>query len=254
MRYLLLLALVACSHSHPRPPLTEAAIAVPIRAGKTDDWKRALEELTGPRYAEYQSSRTRFGLTSQTTFVQRTPMGDFALIHLTGPDVHKAFHAMSSSQDPWDVQWRKMTLDLHGQDFARTKPPEVEPLFQTSADEPAAGQMFMFVAPVDPAHVGELRQAAAAINGPRHADYVAARAALGIHREAVFLETSGIGTGLVVYWRADDPVASLRALAAAKDPFDAWLAGVAGHVHPIPVDQLVAIASANQLVATYPHP
>jgi hypothetical protein len=79
--------------------LTEAAIAAPIRANRTAAWEAALHELAGPRYEEYRASRTRFGLTSQTTFLQHTPMGDLALIHLTGPDVHRAFHAMSSSRD-----------------------------------------------------------------------------------------------------------------------------------------------------------
>lgn len=235
----------------PRPALTEAAIAVPIRAGKTADWQHALEELTGPRYAEYEASRTRYGLTSQTTFVQQTPMGDFALIHLTGPDVRRSFHAMSTSQDPWDVEWRKMTQDLHGMDFARTAPPDVEPLFATSDTEPPRGEMFMFVAPV--ADVAGLQRIAAELRGPRHDAYVAAREQLGIHREAAFLETTGAGNALVVYWRADDPVASLHALAGSHDPFDAWLAEQAARVHPLPLEQLVAIASHNRLIARYPH-
>ena len=68
-------------------PLTEVAIAIPIRDGKTADWERKLGELVGSRYAEYETSRQRYGLTSQTTFLQRTPMGDFALIHLTSGNI-----------------------------------------------------------------------------------------------------------------------------------------------------------------------
>src|ERR1044071_8227343 len=100
----------ACQHGHARPhagapggPVKEIGIAIPIAPGKTEDWRTAIQELTGPRYAEYEASRKRFGLTSQTTFLQRTPMGDFAVIHMTGPDVHASFHAMSESRDKWDV-------------------------------------------------------------------------------------------------------------------------------------------------------
>ena len=249
---ILLLLATACSHpAPPKPPLTEAAIAVPIRAGKTADWENALHQLTGPRYAEYEASRTRYGLTSQVTFVQQTPMGDFALIHLTGADVRHSFHAMSTSQDPWDVEWRKMTQDLHGMDFAKTAPPDVQPLFSTSDVEPARGEMFMFLAPVT--DVAGLQRVAAELRGPRHDAYVAARERLGIHREAAFLETTAAGDAIVVYWRADDPVASLKALAASQDPLDAWLAAQATRVHPLPLDQLVGIASHNQLVGRYPH-
>src|SRR5438445_798554 len=127
------------SHAgHDGPVLTEVALAIPIRGGQTAAWQGAIVELTGPRYSEYESSRRRMGVTSQTTFLQKTPMGDFALIHLTGPDVHKTFHIMSESQDPWDVRWRQMTQSLHGVDFARGEAamPTIELAFATDGPAP----------------------------------------------------------------------------------------------------------------------
>src|SRR4029078_10381450 len=97
----------ASADAQPQAPLTEVGIAIPIAPGKTEAWRTAIQELTGPRYAEHESSRQRFGLTSQTTFLQWPPMGDFAVIHLAGPDFHASFHAMSHSPDRWDVQWRE---------------------------------------------------------------------------------------------------------------------------------------------------
>jgi hypothetical protein len=256
----------ACQHGHHHAPsdaplltsgvLTEAAVAIPIAPGKTADWQAALEELTGPRYAEYETSRRRFGLTSQTTFVQKTPMGDFALIHLTGADVHASFHAMATSQDPWDVKWRALTMNLHGVDFAQGERvmPTVVPLYATGADtgEPAA-QAYMFLAPVGPGGADTLRTVARELAGPRHAEYVRARAAIGVRREAVFFESTAHGDAIVVFWRSDDPVASLHRLAASTDPFDRWLRDQIGAVHPIGLDAIVGIASANALVASYPH-
>jgi hypothetical protein len=257
-------ALAACHHDHhhavsPPPeaaaaaPLTEAAIAIPIAPGKTQAWEAALHELTGPRYSEYDTSRRRFGLTSQTTFLQKTPMGDFALIHMTGADVHASFHAMSTSQDPWDVKWRELTQSLHGVDFAKGErvTPVVEPLY--SMDSGAGGTPFMFLAPLGEDGAAKLRALVPELATTRHADYVHARAALGIHREAVFLETSAQGTAAVFYWTADDPVAALRAFAASRDPFDTWLRDQLAGVHPIPMDAIVQIASANTLVGQYPH-
>lgn len=117
-----LASLGGCDHMRHRhagdPHLTEAAIAIPIHAGQTEAWQQALAELTGPRYDEYDRSRRRMGLTSQTTFLQRSPRGDLALVHLTGPDIYATFDTMARSQDPWDVKWRALTQDLHGLDFA----------------------------------------------------------------------------------------------------------------------------------------
>ena len=265
MTKLLVLALVlaACHHDHnhaasPPPeaaaaaPLTEAGIAIPIAPGKTPAWEAALHELTGPRYSEYDTSRRRFGLTSQTTFLQRTPMGDFALIHMTGADVHASFHAMSTSQDPWDVKWRELTQNLHGVDFAKGErvTPQIEPLFAMDAAD-TAGTAFMFLAPLGDGGAAKLRTLATEL-AARRADYEHARRALGIHREAVFLETSAQGSAAVFYWLADDPVASLHALAASTDPFDRWLRDSLAGVHPISLDAIVQIASANTLVGQYP--
>ncbi len=237
------------------PVLTEVAIAVPIAPGKTQTWKNALDELLGPRYAEYDTSRRRYGLTSQTTFLQKTPMGDFALIHLTGPDVHASFHAMSSSRDPWDVRWRELTLNLHGIDFAKGERvvPKVVPVYSMESGDASTAKPFMFLAPLAPDGSARLRSLARDVMGERHAAYVQARADLGIRREAVFLESTPMGDAAVFYWLADDPIASLKQLAASGAPFDVWLRAEAGRVHPLGLDTIASIASHSTMVARYPH-
>jgi hypothetical protein len=251
--------LPACHHAGhhaPETPLTEVAIAVPLAPGKTEAWRSSIQELTGPRYAEYEASRKRFGLTAQMTFLQQTPMGDFAVIHMTGPDVHASFHAMASSKDAWDVKWRELTLDLHGVDFGKGERvmPKVTPLFSTGDVAPAGAKPFMFLAPLGAGGAARLQAVATELMGPKHADYVQARARLGVRREAVFLESTAMGDAAVFYWLADDPVASLSAMTSSQDPFDVWLRGEAGSAHPLPLDAIVAIASKNALIGEYPHP
>jgi hypothetical protein len=237
----------------PEVPMTEVGIAVPIAPGKTEAWRLSIEELTGPRYAEYESSRKRFGLTSQTTFLQKTPMGDFAVIHLTGPDVHASFHAMSTSRDDWDVKWRDLTLDLHGVDFAKGEQvlPKVRPAFATD-DAAIAGQQFMFLAPLGPDGRQRIGEIANAVMGPRHGEYVRTRQKIGVQREAVFLESTSMGDAAVFYWIADDPVASLKRLAASTEPIDRWMLGEAEKAHPISLAAITSIASSNVLVGRYP--
>jgi hypothetical protein len=237
-------------------PMAEAAIVVPIREGKTEAWQAALEDLLGPRYEEYKTSRERYGVTSQTTFLQRTPMGDLAVIHLTGPDVHASFHAMSTSQDPWDVSWREMTMDLHGVDFAKGEKvmPKVEPLFSMDAVPLAGSKPFAFVAPLTADKLPELRALAAELNGPRHDEYVKARQRAGVQREAVFLQQTPMGLAVVFYWLAPDPVATLKSLADSTDPFDRYVMSTAATLHPVGLDTLTATVAQNKLIAQYPHP
>ena len=190
------------------------------------------------------------------TFFQHTPHGDIALVHLTGPDVHRALHTMATSQDAWDVQWRAMTHDLHGVDFGQGAHvlPTVTPLYSMVSAGPSSERPFMFVAPLTPGAADPLRALAAELSGPRHADYVRAREQIGVRREAVFLESTGHGDALVVYWLADDPAASLQQLAASTAPFDRWLRAQLAPLHPIGLDALVAIADDNALSAQFARP
>ncbi|HEY1816018.1 MAG TPA: hypothetical protein VGG74_26905 [Kofleriaceae bacterium] len=254
-----LVASTACHHDHqgaaPATPLVEVAVAMPIAPGKTDAWQAALHEFMGARYDEYEASRRRYGLTSQTTVLQRTPMGDFALVHMTGADVRASFHAMSTSQDPWDVKWRELTSSLHGVDFAKDGrvAPDVVPVFETSPPAASVAPPFMLLAPLAPGAADSLRALGRELDGPRHADYLRARATIGVRREAAFLETTAVGDAIVIYWEADDPKASLDAFAASTDPFDVWLRGQMASLHPLALDQLAGIAKRNELVAQYPH-
>jgi len=234
--------------------MCEAAVLVPIRKGKTDAWRAALEELVGPRYDEYKSSRERYGLTSQTTFLQRTPMGDFAVIHLTGPDVHASFHRMSMSREPWDVSWREMTLDLHGIDFAKGEKvmPNIQPLFAIEAAPIAGARPFMFAAPLADDKVDAARAVAAELNGARHDDYAASRARLGLEREAVFLQRTPKGYALVFYWMTPDPAVALERLGRSSDRFDRWVMSQAAQLHPVALETLATTVKSNKLIAQFP--
>jgi hypothetical protein len=57
---------------------------------------------------------------------------------------------------------------------------------------------------------------------------------------------------VVFYWLADDPQASLAALASSPEPFDAWLRAAAGRAHPLPLATIATIAAGHTLIAQYP--
>lgn len=254
-----------CDHMHPESqvgqaghgrPMTEAAVAMPISPGQTGAWQAALTDLIGPRYAEYDESRRRYGLDSQTTFLQRTPMGDFALVHMTGRDVVESFHRMSQSKDPWDQQWRQLTHTLHGVDFAKENSarPAVEAGFSMQSGDQANTRPFMFMAPLGPGRADEFRALARTLMGERHAEYLQSRERIGVRREASFLQSTPMGDAVIFYWQAENPQASLARLKDSSAPFDRWLQQTARGVHPVSLETLAATASGNQLVARYPKP
>ncbi len=74
------------------------AVAVPILPGKTDQWRRWMDDLNGPRRHEYEESRRRLGI-HERTFLQSTPQGDVAIVTFEGDDPEAIMRRMAEGTD-----------------------------------------------------------------------------------------------------------------------------------------------------------
>ena len=97
------------------------AVAIPISPGKTEQWKKFVAELNGPRRAEFVASRKRLGV-HERTFLQQTPHGDMVLVTIEGNDPAKAFMDFGKGTDPFTKWFLQQVQDVHGIDL-RTPPP-----------------------------------------------------------------------------------------------------------------------------------
>jgi hypothetical protein len=94
------------------------AVAFPIAPGKTDEWKKFIAELNGPKRAEFVASRKGIG-ARERTFLQPTPMGDLVVVTLEGDSPAEAFGRFVTSTDPF-ARWFIATVnELHGIDIAQ---------------------------------------------------------------------------------------------------------------------------------------
>jgi hypothetical protein len=57
------------------------AFSFPLKAGKTEEWRAWVGEITGPRRNEYEAFSRKVGLKTQRAFLQHTPQGDQAIIY-----------------------------------------------------------------------------------------------------------------------------------------------------------------------------
>lgn len=107
------------------------AFAMPLTPGKTQEWLNWSEELNGPRRAEYEASRRRIGLTKEFGYLQHTPNGDLAIIVLESGDLAHAMQVISTSQEPFDVDFRARAKEyFSGLDLSQPLPgPIAEPAF-----------------------------------------------------------------------------------------------------------------------------
>jgi hypothetical protein len=96
------------------------AMAIPIPPGKTDQWRQFMEQLRGPRNADYKASRDRLGVRERA-FLQRTPHGDLVIVTLEGDNPTQAFMKFAEGTDPFTEWFVAQVKAVH--DFDLRQPP-----------------------------------------------------------------------------------------------------------------------------------
>lgn len=91
------------------------AVAFPILPGKTAAWRRWMDELNGPRRAEFEASRREAGI-HERTFLQPTPMGDLVIVTVEGDDPGHAFGTMMNAKDAFTTWFIERAKEIHGLD------------------------------------------------------------------------------------------------------------------------------------------
>ena len=100
------------------------AFTVPVLPGKTDIDRREMRSCwNGARQEEHAASRRRHGIRREAVWLQQTPQGDVAIVHLEADDLERAFAGMATSDEPFDRWFREYVMDVHGLDLTEGFPP-----------------------------------------------------------------------------------------------------------------------------------
>jgi hypothetical protein len=62
------------------------------------------------------------GVSREQVWIQRTPMGDFAVASFEVVDPEKTFKVLGTSTDPWAVKFREFLVQAHGFDLTHPVP------------------------------------------------------------------------------------------------------------------------------------
>ena len=93
------------------------AVAFPIAPGQSAQWHAWMEELRGPRRAEFVASRREAGVRERT-FLQPTPMGELVIVTLEGDDPLASFAKMVSKDDAFTRWFIEHANAAHGMDLS----------------------------------------------------------------------------------------------------------------------------------------
>ena len=107
--------------------MPSTVFAAPILPGKTDAWKAAIAEISGPRREEYIQARRNIGITKEVVCLQQTPQGDMVCVYIEARDASHVLDDMISATDPFHTWFKQAVLaEVHGISASGPLPPANE--------------------------------------------------------------------------------------------------------------------------------
>ncbi|WP_433502739.1 hypothetical protein ACQP04_23560 [Pseudonocardia halophobica] len=114
-------------------------MTMPIPPEKYEEWRDGMSKFSGARRDEYNAARTRQGVTRQGVFVDHTPQGPVEIMVLEADDPERALQLITTSEEPFDVEFREFLMNIFGLDLSKPPPgPPPEKVLDWSA--PVAAQ------------------------------------------------------------------------------------------------------------------
>jgi hypothetical protein len=112
-------------------------LTVPVLAGKTADARHFMQQLNGPRQAEFDASERRLGITKEIWYLAPLASGDHLIGYIESSDFASALQSFVSSRDSFDLWFKDQMLDATGLDLnnppADMKPSEMLLLYERPA-------------------------------------------------------------------------------------------------------------------------
>lgn len=94
------------------------AIAIPILAEKTEQWKNFSYQLNTRYRKEFNESRKLLAV-QERTFFQSTPTGDMVIVTLEGENPQAAFQEFGKKNDEFTKWFVSQVKDIHGIDLTQ---------------------------------------------------------------------------------------------------------------------------------------
>jgi hypothetical protein len=93
--------------------------AFPVLPGKEQAAREFGKACMGSRRTECSAYLKRAGITKETWYLQKTPLGSFVLVSFEAPDVIKTFEILAKSKEPFDVWFKEQALQVSGVDLSK---------------------------------------------------------------------------------------------------------------------------------------
>jgi hypothetical protein len=91
----------------------------PILPGKSEEWRRFLQEMMESRRPEYEESRRRLGISQERAWIAETAHGNVAVVAVVAAQPEQVLARLATSELAVDRWYREQLLALQGFDLAK---------------------------------------------------------------------------------------------------------------------------------------
>ena len=92
------------------------AAAIPLLPGKSEAWRRWVQELQESRRADYAAFLSRLGVLHARFWIAEMASGEVVVSYLDVKDPIALTVALEMSQHPFDIWYRQQLREFHGAD------------------------------------------------------------------------------------------------------------------------------------------
>jgi len=93
--------------------------AVPILPGRSEVWRRCLQEMMELRRPEYEESRRRLGISEERVWIAEAVNGNVTIVAVVAAQPEQVLAQLAISDLPFDRWYREQLLALQGFDSAK---------------------------------------------------------------------------------------------------------------------------------------
>ena len=100
------------------PEAEETLIVIPIVPGKSEGWRRVMQEIAGARRKDFELAQERWGISSVSVYTASTRLGQVAVIRLvTNNSLIDLQIQIAASEEPFDRWLKEQFRIFHGVDL-----------------------------------------------------------------------------------------------------------------------------------------
>ncbi|MBW7885699.1 MAG: hypothetical protein H3C34_24330 [Caldilineaceae bacterium] len=107
--------LAAAEHEGVAP--TAGAFVWPVLPGRSEAWRRFVQEMLGARRCEYEASCQRLGITRELAWLMQLGQGEVAVLYIEARELDRVMHDLAVSDLPFDRWYTQQVRELLGVDL-----------------------------------------------------------------------------------------------------------------------------------------